>query len=175
MNDISALFAEAGGDLSSGILQGLGGNSGPPTISLKDDRFSFVDTAGERTAHEALALKVIVIGVNKHGPSKVYWGRSYDPKAAENERPQCWSDNGIGPSNESLTPQAETCAVCPHNAWGSAVSQMTGKGIKACSDRKKLAVIVPEHNSDTVYLLNVPPASFGNLGAYVKKLAGNST
>jgi len=174
MNDISALFAEAGGDLSAGILQGLGGNAGPPTISLKDDRFSFVDTAGERTAHEALALKVIVIGVNKHGPSKVYWGRSYDPKAAENERPMCWSDNGVGPSNESLTPQSETCATCPHNSWGSAVSQMTGKGIKACSDRKKLAVIVPEHNSDTVYLLNVPPASFGNLVAYVKKLAGHS-
>jgi len=174
MNDISALFAEAGGDLSGSILQGLGGNGGPPTISLKDDRFWFVDTAGERLQHEAFTLKVIVIGVNKHGPSKVYWGRDYDPKSAENERPMCWSDNGVGPSNESLTPQHETCQGCPHNAWGSAVSKMTGKGIKACSDRKKLAVIVPEHNNDTVYLLNVPPASFGNLGAYVKKLAGHS-
>jgi hypothetical protein len=174
MNDISALFAQAGGELSTSVLQGLGG-SAPPTISLKDDRFAFVDAAGERTKHDDLKLRCIIIGVNPHGPSKVFWGRSYTGAEGEQERPKCFSDNGIGPSQQCPEPQSATCAQCPNNSWGSAISNMTGKGIKACQDRKKLAVIIPEHNSETVWLLSVPPASFGNLAAYVKHLASHSS
>lgn len=174
MNDISELFAQYnGGDFTADLLQGLGGTA-PPRLSLDNDRFTFIDSAGEKTPHTTFTLKVIIIGVNPHGPSKMFWGRSYNKDSNSDERPLCWSDNGIGPSQLCIEPQNITCRDCEFNKWGSAVSNMTGKGIKACQDRKKLAVIIPEHNSKTVWLLNVPPGSFSNLAAYVKTLASHS-
>lgn len=172
MNDISELFAQYnGGDFTSSLLQGLGG-SAVPYISIKDDRFAFVDEGGERTPHPTFTLKVIIIGSNQ-GVSRVYWGRPFD--GVENdEPPKCWSDNQIGPSSMSPEPQHLTCSGCPKAQWGSAVSNMTGKGIPACSERKKIAVIVPEHNSEQVWLLTLPPTSRGNFGAYIKKLASHS-
>src|ERR1700761_5118895 len=38
---------------------------------------------------------------------------------------------------EYFQPQAETCSVCPHNAWGSAEK---GRG-KACQNRRRIALI----------------------------------
>lgn len=171
--DISELFAQYnnGSDFTSGLLQGLGG-SAPPYISIKDDRFAFVDEGGERTPHPTFTLKVIIIGSNP-GVSRVYWGRPYEGVDTD-EPPKCWSDNQIGPSSMSPEPQHLTCSGCPKAQWGSAVSNMTGKGIPACSERKKIAVIVPEHNSEQVWLLTLPPTSRGNFGAYIKKLASHS-
>src|SRR5207245_2684442 len=58
------------------------------------------------------------------------------------------------------------------NAWGSAVSKMTGKQTKACSDAKKLAIMVPGI-PDQVFLLRVPPASLKNLAKYTQTLLGH--
>lgn len=94
---------------------------------------------------------------------------------------------------EHFQPQAESCAVCPHNEWGSA---NTGKG-KACQNRERLAIIPAgqysprpksrdmdldlfdgatkegqEHFRDADALtLKLPVTSVGNWNEYVRKLA----
>lgn len=164
------------GSLSEKVLEGLGG-ARPPIISLKDDRFTFVDEAGNKEPHDGLKLKVIIIGVNENGESRIYWGRKYD-EGNEDQMPKCFSDNGIGPSNQSREPQHMTCKGCWASEWGSGISQMTGKPIPACQARKKLAVIIPDHipegeqgeSVQQVWQLSVPPKSFGALSAYIKFL-----
>ena len=49
------------------------------------------------------------------------------------------SDNGTAPSRNASNPQARTCAECPQSAWGSKVSTVSGKGVKACADIQKIA------------------------------------
>jgi hypothetical protein len=161
-----------GGSFSDQVLQGIGGQA-PPRISLADDRFAFVNEAGERTSHPELKLQVVIVGVNSHGPSRQFWGKD-TIDLESNDPPKCWSDNGIGPSKECLEPQNATCQGCPKAEWGSAVSKMTGKGIPACNSRKKLAVIVPHLKTAQAWQLNVPVGSFAALKAYVKMLATKS-
>src|SRR6185437_3638049 len=81
-------------------------------------------------------------------------------------------------------PQAETCAACPHNVWGSKVTP-TGSQVKACSDSKKLAVVLAEDTPiivnnaaggakafDGIYLLRVPAASMRTWRDYAKEIRG---
>jgi hypothetical protein len=168
LNDISTLFSQGAEDFSSQVLLGLGGGQRPPTISLDNDRFTFIDEAGEKTPHPELKLTVIIIGVNPN-PSRLYWGRPFGERP--DDPPACFSHNGVGPSIQAVEPQNGTCKGCPKSEWGSAVSNLTGKGIPACSSRKNLAVVVPSHNSSQVWLLSVPIMSFENLKAYTLKLS----
>jgi hypothetical protein len=112
----------------------------------------------------------VIIGVNPH-KSKMYYEFDYDP--TKDEPPTCFSDNGVGPSSQATTPQSPTCAMCPNNAWGSDTSKMTGKPTKACSDRKKLAVIVVNDPSQLVYQLQIPPASLKHLSVLANALKGH--
>ena len=168
MNDITTLFSQGAMDLSTFALGGLGGSARKPTISLDNDRFTFIDEAEEKTPHPDLKLKVIIIGVNP-GPSRLFWGRPYGERV--DDPPACFSDNGIGPSTQAAEPQNATCKGCPKSEWGSAVSNLTGEGIPACSSKKKIAVIVPSHNSEQVWLISIPVMSFDNWKAYVLKLS----
>jgi len=157
--------------LAAAVVQGIGGNM-PPHVSIKDNRFTLVDAGGNEKQHDKLYLEVVIADVNP-AISKVYYEGKYDPKA-ENVGPTCFSDNGVGPSSQATKPQNAVCSTCPMNAWGSAVSQMTGKQTKACNDAKKIAVIVPELGNDMVFLLRIPPASLKNLAAYARTLSGMS-
>lgn len=138
----------------------------PPRISIKAQRFTLVDAAGVQIPVQmfdqqfGLYLDVVIIGVNPN-KSKIYYEFDYDP--TKDEPPTCFSDNGVGPSAQAAVPQHPACATCPNNAWGSDTSKMTGKATKACSDRKKLAVIVVNDPAQLVYQLQIPPASLKNL------------
>lgn len=160
--------------------QGLGQARGAH-ISLNNDRFAFINAAGQQINSPALGfdpqtgpyIDVVVIDANANS-SKIFWGQDsvYDPNNVT--APVCYSDNGTGPSVNAVEPQSPTCAVCRWNERTSAQSKMTGKPIKACSDRKKLAVIVPGDTSVNVYELQVPPASLTALKAYGAFLAAQS-
>ena len=151
------------------------GSSVPAHLSITDNRFTLVDASGNEKPVQTFHLDVCVIGSNSN-VSRVFYDptKKFDPKGADNSPPLCFSDNGTGPSKQSSMPQAPTCAVCPHAEWGSAVSQMTGRGIPACQSGKKLAFIVPGDADEIVYMLKVPPASLKNLQKYVKTLAANA-
>jgi len=165
------LLNRASRGLAAAVVQGIGGNM-PPHVSIKDNRFTLVDAGGNEKQHDKLYLEIVIADVNP-AISKVYYEGKYDPKA-ENVGPTCFSDNGVGPSPQATKPQNAVCSTCPMNAWGSAISQMTGKQTKACNDAKKIAVIVPELGNDMVFLLRIPPASLKNLAAYARTLSGMS-
>lgn len=162
-------------------IAGINGGQ-PPYISIKASKFRLVSESGEEWLVNQLSLKVIVLAGNEH-VSKTYYEGAYDPNAAgAAAAPACWSDNGIGPSIEASKPQAQNCAVCPHNVWGSKVTP-TGSQIKACADSKKLAVVLAEDVPcivngaagtakafDGVYMLRVPAASMRGWRDYAKEV-----
>lgn len=70
------------------------------------------------------------------------------------------------PTSNSPNKQAETCAVCPNNQFGSA-----GKG-KACKNTRLLAIKPLDAEDDSIYVLSVPPTSIKSFDGYVHTLAG---
>ena len=142
--------------LTETAATGLGGLM-PPHVSIKGNRFALVDAGGGRFPLQTMYLDCIVIDINPN-ICKTYWGP--DPyQDGDDQPPLCFSDNGVGPSAQSTEPQSRTCAECEHNAWGSATNEQTGKNRKACSDRRKAAVVVLNDPTGHCYQLQIPPAS----------------
>src|ERR1700733_6455240 len=141
----------------------------PPYLSIQGNRFTLVDIAGNTIPIQTLYVDVVIVDVNDH-ISKIFFGlnKPYDPNNPS--PPVCFSDNGLAPSIGSSQPQSPTCASCPQNVWGSKVSQM-GSAVKQCADQQKIAIYVPEY-SDGLFLLRIPPGSFGNWRSYMAKFVG---
>ena len=78
--------------------------------------------------------------------------------------------DGVSPDPQSTQPQNDLCASCPQNAWGSKVTPQ-GQQIKACADKKRLAVVSADDPTGPVYLLEVTPAALKGLNQYQKELA----
>ncbi len=156
---LSGLNAAAGAGISSG---------GWPRISIKGSRFRLQSPQGEEVVVPQLHLDVIILDANPQNLQKIYYKGAYDP-SVEDKAPDCFSDNGVGPSNKSTNPQCGTCQACPHNAWGSKILP-SGKQGKMCADVKKLAVFVAANTDGPVLELRVPSASLKNLGEYVNAL-----
>lgn len=150
-------------------------STGFPVISIKGKNFAVVRD-GERTTLTktvdgeeipARSIDVVIIKANKQN-SKVFYLKGYQD-GAENQKPDCFSNDGVKPDTNVESPQAKSCAVCPHNQWGSKVGDNGGKG-KACADSVRLAVSQPDLINDP-HLLRVPPATIRTLGEYGKSLA----
>jgi hypothetical protein len=178
MSDTVTAFLERmkNKNLSSAAQVGVGALR-PPTISIKGNDFLAIvgDSETKIADHDkkiGLFIDIIVADMNP-SLSKIYYAGEYDPKATEYTAPDCWSDNGVGPSATALRPQSETCAACPMNVWGSSINKQTGKSSKACNDARKLAVILADDPQGQVYLLRIPPASLKNLATYGKLLDHN--
>lgn len=161
-NYVPAAEASALGTRLAGGLQA----PRPNRISLKDDRFTLITESGQGhpTVPPALSIQAIIVGSNAHASRVFYDSDSYDPDNPD--APVCWSDNGVGPSDKSATPQSPTCAQCKNAVWGSAISKMTGKGIPACQGRKKIALLVAGAGNDP-YLLDIPGGSTKAFGLYI--------
>ena len=153
-------------NLDTGVSQGIVGFARPAHISIEKNRFSLVDDKGEAEMLREFEIEMIVVGAN-NGISKLYYVAGYDPSATERNPPECSSDNGVAPSVNALSPQNPTCQGCRWNVWGSDQSALTGKNIKACSDRKKLAVL---YNGE-IYQFVIPPASLKNWKVYAEFIA----
>lgn len=164
--DVSALNADLTAHAGGGF----------PVFSIKGKVFAVVRD-GERTVlpnpkdpdSPATSVEVVILKANK-GTSKVFYIKGYDPEKSEGQKPDCYSADGVAPAADAQAPQAKKCAVCPHNQWGS---RMTDKGAskgKACSDTVRLAV-APAGQINDPMLLRVPPASIRNLGEYGQMLA----
>ncbi len=161
-------------DLAQTAIANVGAGS-PPYLSIQAGRFTLIDIAGnmlpaqKMDAQGNIYIDVVIVDINNH-ISKIFFGlnKPYDP---DNPTPPiCFSDNGIAPSIASGQPQSPTCASCPHNVWGSKISQM-GSQVKQCADQQKIALYAPEY-SDGLFLLRIPPGSFSNWRAYMAKFAG---
>src|ERR1700722_1369052 len=147
--------------ISDAAMSGIGSSRGAH-ISIRGGRFHLVNAAGMETHIDTHYLDIVVVDANVN-TSKVFFAYDYDPSV--DAPPDCFSDNGTGPSLQSMTPQSPTCSICPWNARGSDTT-FTGKPTKACQDRKKLAVVLPDDPAVTVYEFQIPPGSVTNLKAY---------
>lgn len=152
-------------DAAAGINVGQG-----PHISIKDNRFTLVDGAGNERQLQTLYIDLCIIDVNR-SVSKIF----FDPRVPytpgnEGQPPVCFSDNGVGASARASQPQSTSCGACQWNAWGSK-HNAAGEQIKACSDVKKVAVVVPGETQ--VFMLRIPPASLKNFAAYSATLASH--
>jgi hypothetical protein len=144
------------------------GAGGFPVISIKGKVFH-IQRSGERQMVTepnkpnvpARALEVVILAANPN-KSKVFYKDGY--VEGNSEKPTCVSLDGISPSANAQQPQSKKCAVCPHNAWGSKVSDSGAKG-KACEDKMRLAVAPAGQVSDAMLLL-VPAGSFKALGTF---------
>lgn len=143
------------------------GSSNPPHISILGGRFTLVDSTGATEQVQTLYLDVCVIDQLER-KSKLYYAEAWRPD--EGKPPTCWSDNGVAPSVNAAEPQSPTCSACELNVWGSEISKVSGKKVKACRDYLKLACVVP--GDDLVFLLRLPPNSHKGLQGYVQRFQG---
>lgn len=139
-----------------------------PRISIKGSRFRLQDPQGQEVVVPDYYLDVVIVAVNPHGLSKIFYAGAYDPNS-DGIAPDCYSDNGIAPSIRASKPQCSTCAACPNNVWGSKITP-SGSQVKACADIKKIAVLLANNTSGPVFELRVPGASLANFAAYVRGL-----
>jgi hypothetical protein len=150
----SALGDAIGGGLSSGAEF--------PRISIKGSRFRLID-GGAESVLDATALEVVVVGANP-GLSKAWYATAWNPDA-EPSAPDCYSLEGDKPHPDSTQPQNDLCAGCPQNAWGSRITPQ-GTKVKACSDKKRLAVVSVDDVSGPIYLLEVTASALKGLSTY---------
>lgn len=146
---------------------------GFPVVSIKGKVFH-VQRGDERKLitkpdaddEPAASLEVVIVSANPNR-SKVFYDSGYEEGSTA--KPTCYSNDGIAPAGDSEEPQAKKCATCPHNQWGSRITDSGGKG-KACADSMRLA-IAPAGQLNDPMLLRVPAASLKTLGQYGEQLA----
>ena len=167
-------------DIGAALSANLG-TTMPPHVSIAGGRFTLVDASNNELPGAwfdqriGVFIDACIIDVNEH-LSRVYFAGAYDPNA-EGVRPDCFSDNGVGPSLTESAPQALSCTPdptgqfgCKWAVWGSKISQL-GKKIPACSQKQKVALLIPGYN--IVFLLAIPPNSHGPLREYTEHCKGH--
>jgi hypothetical protein len=102
--------------------------------------------------------------------SNNFYDGPYDPKNLT--PPACFAiglnPTELVPSDNSPVRQADACAVCPLNAFGSGDK---GNG-KACKNTRVLAVLPPGATKDTpLWVLKTSPTAIKGFDAYVKSVA----
>lgn len=154
---------------TSSLAQGISAG-GHPRISIKGSRFRLQSIAGDEVVVPQMFLDVIIVDQNPHGLSKIFYAKKWDASTPDGLAPDCFSDNGVGPSDKAASPQHSNCAQCPNNVWGSKVNETSGKQSKACGDVKKLAVLIAANPTGPVFELRVPGDSLKGLAAYATGL-----
>lgn len=162
---IAAMQGGANTDLTQGV------NSSYPIISYKGkvwhvnegDNSTLV--ADEESGDPKASIEVVLLKANPK-LSKIYYEAGYEEGSTA--KPDCYSNDSITPALDAQTPQHTTCGGCPHNAWGSRITDAGGKG-KECGDSRRMAV-APVGELDRPMLLRVPAASLKELTEFGKTL-----
>ena len=170
LKQLAATAQDASDDLSGGVQAGF------PIISFRGKVWRIRQGGEEKVFENAdgdpsASIQAVMVGANPR-LSKIYYKKKYEE--GDNEQPDCFSVDGVKPDPSATNKQSKTCAACPHNAWGSRISE-SGKKTKACSDARRVAVAFPndlaENGSEAhVALLRVPAASLGNLKMFGEAL-----
>ncbi len=156
-----------------GVLSANLGSAMPPHVSIEGNRFTLIDASNNEIPVPTfdpvigVYLDAAIIDVNPV-MSRVYFSGNYD-KAAKGARPDCFSDNGVGPSVASSSPQAPTCAACPRSEWTKI--NANGNKVPWCTHKQKIALLIP--GFDVLFMLAVPPNSHGPMREYVERCKGN--
>lgn len=150
-----------------------------PTISIKGSKFHVKKDGETRLITDPskpglnlplMMLEVVVVGWNPN-LSKTFYEGEYDEQK-HGEEPDCRSDDSITPDSDIAQPQNNVCSTCKQNQWGSKVSKITGKDVKACSDGKRIVVIPAlALEKSEAYGLMITPASLKAWKKYVDILS----
>jgi hypothetical protein len=106
--------------------------------------------------------------------ANLFYQGKYDPDNLSS--PVCYAygdtEEEMEPHPSSSQPQAENCAACPHNKFGSADN---GKG-KRCKNSRSLALIPADTKAEDlataeVAVIKLPVTSGKNWSQYVNKIA----
>jgi hypothetical protein len=153
-------------DLAGGV------SSGYPVLSFRGKTWSLREGGTSNIIMKpddedeiATSLEVVILKANPQ-LSKVYYDAGYTE--GSDAKPTCYSHNGTTPASDATKPQAATCALCPHNAWGSRISENGSKG-KACSDSRRVAVAAAGDLARPM-LLRIPAATLKDLAGYAQML-----
>lgn len=148
---------------------------GFPSISIKGKVFH-ITKGGEKTLitkpdtpdEPAASIEVVILGIGPEGNNyaKQYYKVGYTE--GSDDKPVCYSDDGIVPAKDATEPQASKCATCPHNVFGSKISE-SGSKSKSCADSKRLAVAQVGAVDDAMHL-RVPAASLKPFREFAKVL-----
>lgn len=131
-----------------------------PQIKILHSAAMFETPSGEKL--ESVAGVII-----ENLPARAWWEPKDD---SERVPPECASRDWLRPDPESPKPQAETCAACQWNVWGSAVDpQGQATRGKACRMRKRIFLQQKDH--EIPYVLSVPPKSLKALRQYLVALS----
>lgn len=138
----------------------LGAAGGDVIKCTQDKQFELPD--GRRSAGPLSLVIVDFVSAN------FYYETAYDKK--NTTPPACFAlglnPTELVPSNHSPARQADACASCPMNQFGS-----DGNG-KACKNTRVLAVLPPGATPDTpLWTLKVSPTAIKAFDAYVKSVA----
>ena len=163
---IAKAFSISFDDFSTGQKGGF------PVISIKGKVFHIkrgdektLVTKPDSDGEPAASLEVIVLKTHP-GVAKTYYSKGFSEGSVE--KPDCYSNDGTAPAADAQSPQAKKCAACPHNKWGSKITEDSKKG-KSCADVKRLAV-APAGQINDPMLLRVPAASLKTWDQYVDLL-----
>lgn len=174
MNQLPAAFAELPDEeLSEELVGGI--QSSFPVISFRGKiwriNYKGVETPliNPQTQDPVASINVILLKGAKH-LGKIYYPTAYTE--GDDKPPACFSNDGMRPDPQAEQPQAETCASCPHNVWGSKITPQ-GTKTKACADSKRFAV-APASDPTQAMLLRVPAASLSELATYNEQLKANN-
>lgn len=157
-------------DLSAGVQAGFGiiGYKGKvwSTRYRGDDKALMrPDGDGPRNS-----IEVVILKASGH-VSKIWYEHGY--VEGSTAAPDCYSTNGVTPDVGSKKKQANACAACPMNQWGSRITP-AGKQGKQCSDSKRLAIVPQDNLQNEILggpmLLRVPAASLRDLAGYGEKM-----
>lgn len=167
----------------------------PPHVSILNSRFTLVDGAGNQRSVQTQYLDVVILDFNEK-MARIFWEPpvngmlNFNPD--EGRPPQCFSDNGVGPSSRAIEPQAKTCKPdsthtfgCRWSVFGSAISKRDGKTkIPACQNGVKTMLLIATVQqgpngaisslevAEMPFMLRIPPASITNFAKYGKEIAG---
>ena len=166
-------LAKKFGGANTGAAGGIRA-AGFPRISLAGSKFHLMQDGEKQLITDPtnpqlpkMQLETVVIGWNEL-LSKTYYEHDYEEGG--DAEPDCSSEDGIAPEGHVQKPQSQQCATCPQNAWGSKVSKVSGKPIKACSDNKRLALLPLASLDYKVLGMIVQPGSLKNWAVYVKQI-----
>ena len=171
-NKALAISASLFGD----VLEDFGGVSKYPTLSLKGRQFTVhrgreAQVIQRKNAdgdlEQVSSINAVLVRVSL-SDSRAYYKEGF--KEGVDSRPACFSDDDVTPDTDSSEPQSKSCAMCPHNAWGSNKDPDTGlpKG-KACRTTRRVAV-APLDKLDDPMLLRVPTTSIKTIKKYIQML-----
>lgn len=162
--------SEIADDLFAGVTGGFG------VVSIRGSKWR-IKYQGEETVvtdenDEAVAGLEFVLIKASPNLSKIFYSEQY--AEGSTEAPDCFSNDGIAPDKSVVNPQSPACDGCPHNQWGSRITE-SGKKAKACHDTRRVAVVPAGDLKNELYggpmLLRIPPASLGDLAMFGKAVS----